>query len=93
MKYYIIAGERSGDLHGASLMRELKNQDSDAGFRCWGGDMMQAVGGELVRHYKDMAFMGFIEAAANLPTIIRYLKECKADILQFKPDEIGRAHV
>ena len=88
MKYYIIAGERSGDLHGASLMQELKNQDPDAVFRCWGGDMMQEVGGELVRHYKDMAFMGFVEAAANLPTIIKYLKECKADILQFKPDVV-----
>ncbi|PIQ22376.1 MAG: lipid-A-disaccharide synthase [Cytophagales bacterium CG18_big_fil_WC_8_21_14_2_50_42_9] len=88
MKYYIIAGERSGDLHGASLMRELKNQDPEAVFRCWGGDMMQQVGGELVRHYKDMAFMGFIEAAANLPTIVRFLKECKADILQFKPDVV-----
>jgi lipid-A-disaccharide synthase len=88
LKYYIIAGERSGDMHAASLMRELKIQDPDATFRCWGGDMMQAAGGVLVRHYKDMAFMGFLEAAANTFKIVQFLRECKADILQFKPDVV-----
>lgn len=75
-------------MHAASLMRELKIQDPDATFRCWGGDMMQAAGGVLVRHYKDMAFMGFLEAAANTFKIVQFLRECKADILQFKPDVV-----
>lgn len=88
MKYYIIAGERSGDLHASNLMRELKLRDAEAVFRCWGGDMMQEVGGDLVRHYKEMAFMGFVEAAANLPKVLGFLRTCKADIRQFKPDVI-----
>ena len=88
MKYYIIAGERSGDMHAASLMTELKKQDSEATFRFWGGDMMQEAGGELVRHYKDMAFMGFLEAAANTMKIVQFMRQCKADILQYQPDVV-----
>jgi len=88
LKYYIIAGERSGDMHAASLMLELKAKDPSATFRCWGGDLMQAAGGELVRHYKDLAFMGFLEAAANALKVMQFLKECKTDILQFKPDVV-----
>lgn len=88
MKYYIIAGERSGDMHAASLMKELKKQDPEASFRCWGGDMMQEAGGEMVRHYREMAFMGFLEAAANTLKIVQFLRECKTDILKHKPDVV-----
>ncbi|WP_026463101.1 lipid-A-disaccharide synthase [Adhaeribacter aquaticus] len=88
MKYYLIAGERSGDLHASNLMREIKAQDPEASFRFWGGDMMQTVGGELVHHYKELAFMGFAEAAANIFKIVRFLKECKADIMQYQPDVV-----
>lgn len=86
MKYYLIAGERSGDLHASNLMRELQEQDPEASFRYWGGDMMQQVGGELVHHYQELAFMGFAEAAANIFKVMRFLKECKADILAYQPD-------
>lgn len=86
MKYYIIAGEASGDLHGSNLIKELKKLDEDAQIRCWGGDMMAAAGGELVKHYKDLAFMGFIEVLKNLSTILSNLKFCKQDIQQFNPD-------
>jgi lipid-A-disaccharide synthase len=86
MKYYIIAGEASGDLHGSNLIRELKKQDSLASFRCWGGDLMQQAGATLVRHYRDLAFMGFIEVVKNLRTIFRNLRFCKQDILRFQPD-------
>ena len=88
MKYYIIAGEASGDLHGSNLMRELARLDKQADVRCWGGDMMKAAGGELVKHYRDLAFMGFIEVIKNLPTILKNLKCCKEDIQNFKPDVI-----
>ena len=88
MKYYIIAGERSGDMHAANLMKELTNQDPEATFRFWGGDLMQAAGGELVRHYKEMAFMGFLEAAANTFKIVQFLRQCKADILAYQPDVV-----
>ncbi|MDB5261581.1 MAG: lipid-A-disaccharide synthase [Adhaeribacter sp.] len=88
MKYYIIAGERSGDMHAASLMKELKKQDPEASFRCWGGDMMQEAGGEMVRHYREMAFMGFLETAANTLKIVQFLRECKTDILKHKPDVV-----
>lgn len=88
MKYYLIAGERSGDMHASRLMRELKVLDPDASFRYYGGDYMQEQGGELVRHYKDMAFMGVWEVIKNLKKIKGYLKECKADILTWKPDVI-----
>lgn len=88
MKYYIIAGEASGDLHGSNLIRELKKLDSLASIRCWGGDLMQQAGGELVKHYRDLAFMGFIEVVKNLGTIFRNLRFCKQDIQQFEPDAI-----
>lgn len=86
MKYYIIAGEASGDLHGANLIRALVEKDSQAEFRMWGGDQMQVVGGTLVKHYRDLAFMGFVEVVKNLRTILGNIKFCKADILQFRPD-------
>lgn len=88
MKYYIIAGEASGDLHGSNLIKELKLQDAAAAFRCWGGDMMENAGGTLVKHYRDLAFMGFDEVLMNLRTILRNLKFCKEDILQFNPDTL-----
>ena len=86
MKYYLIAGERSGDLHGANLLRGIRQHDPDAQFRAWGGDLMRAQGATLVTHYTDMAFMGFLEVARNLFTILGFLKKCKADILQYQPD-------
>ncbi|HSO87493.1 MAG TPA: hypothetical protein VLQ91_13135, partial [Draconibacterium sp.] len=86
MKYYLIAGEASGDLHGSNLMKELKLADSNAEFRFFGGDLMQAVGGELVKHYREMAFMGLVNVVLNLKTINRNMKFCKTDLLQFKPD-------
>ena len=88
MKYYIIAGEASGDLHGSNLIRELIQKDPSAEIRCWGGDKMQAAGGELVKHYRDLAFMGFVEVLMNLRTIFRNLKCCKEDILASQPDAI-----
>ena len=88
MKYYIIAGEASGDLHGANLIKAIKEKDSQAIFRCWGGDLMQEQGAEIVKHYRDLAFMGFIEVVKNLPTITKNIKFCKADILQFAPDVV-----
>ena len=88
MRYYIIAGEASGDMHAASLMRELKKNDTGAVVRCWGGDRMQEEGGELVMHYRDLAYMGFIEVAANIRTILKNLSFCKRDILQFQPDAL-----
>jgi lipid-A-disaccharide synthase len=88
MKYYIIAGEASGDLHGSNLIKELKKLDGNAIIRCWGGDKMQEAGGELVKHYRDLAFMGFAEVIKNLGTILKNLKYCKEDILNFKPDAL-----
>jgi len=86
MKYYLIAGEASGDLHGANLMKALKVEDADAEFRYFGGDKMRAEGGELVKHYADMAFMGFTEVLLNIRTIFKNLKACKADLLAYQPD-------
>lgn len=86
MKYYLVAGEASGDLHGANLMKALKEKDPQAEFRFFGGDKMLAEGGELIKHYSEMAFMGFIEVVANLRTISRNLKSCKADIIAWQPD-------
>jgi lipid-A-disaccharide synthase len=88
MKYYIIAGEASGDLHASNLMKALKKQDLNAEFRFWGGDLMQEVGGTLVKHYKERAFMGFIEVIANLPTILGFIKFCKKDIENYQPDQL-----
>ncbi len=88
MRYYIIAGEASGDLHASILMKELKKKDPSAEFRCWGGDLMEQQGGVLVKHYKDLAFMGFVEVIANLSTILKNIKLCKEDILEYKPDAV-----
>ena len=88
MKYYIIAGEASGDLHGANLIKALKQNDSDAQIRCWGGDLMQAAGGTLAKHYKEMAFMGFLEVIMNLGSIFKNIKFCKKDISAYHPDVI-----
>jgi len=88
MKYYIIAGEASGDLHGSNLIKELKKLDDASDIRCWGGDLMQQAGAHLVKHYRDLAFMGFAEVVKNLGTILKNLKFCKKDILQFKPDAL-----
>ncbi|SCY51695.1 lipid-A-disaccharide synthase [Flavobacterium caeni] len=88
MKYYIIAGEASGDLHGSNLMKALYRQDPQADIRFWGGDLMQAAGGTLVKHYRDLAFMGFVEVLFNLRTILRNIDFCKTDIAQFNPDVI-----
>lgn len=86
MKYYIIAGEASGDLHGSNLMKALKKEDEQAQFRFWGGDLMHSVGGELVKHYKERQFMGFAEVVSNLRKILGLIKFCKQDIESFKPD-------
>ena len=88
MKYYLIAGEASGDLHGARLIEALKAQDPKASIRCWGGDLMQQAGGTLIKHYRDLAFMGFWEVLINLPTILKNIRFCKADIMGFAPDVI-----
>ena len=88
MKYYIISGEASGDLHGSNLMKALHREDVNADFRFWGGDLMKAVGGTLVKHYRELAFMGFIEVILNLRTIAKNLSLCKQDIEAYKPDVI-----
>lgn len=88
MKYYIIAGEASGDLHASNLMKALKEVDNNADFRFWGGDLMQQQGGTLVKHYKELAFMGFAEVVMNLPTIFSNIKLCKTDIENYDPDVI-----
>lgn len=88
MRYYIIAGEASGDLHGSNLIKELIKIDTIATIRCWGGDLMQQAGGELVKHYKDLAFMGFVEVIRNIGKIMKNLRFCKEDILQFNPDTL-----
>ena len=86
MKYYIIAGEASGDLHASNLMKAIKLKDPNADFRFWGGDLMQEQGGTLVKHYRDLAFMGFLEVVQNLGTILNNIKICKKDIQEYKPD-------
>jgi lipid-A-disaccharide synthase len=88
MKYYIIAGEASGDLHGSNLIKELRKADPGTEVRCWGGDLMAAAGGVLVKHYKDLAFMGFVEVLSNLRTIFRNLEFCRQDIQTYKPDAL-----
>ena len=88
MKYYIIAGEASGDLHGSNLMKAIYEEDPQATIRFWGGDLMQNVGGTLVKHYRDLAFMGFIEVVFNLKTVLNNIEICKKDIAQFNPDVI-----
>jgi|APTNR8051073442_1049403.scaffolds.fasta_scaffold01912_5 lipid-A-disaccharide synthase len=86
MRYYLIAGEASGDLHGSNLVRALRAEDPEADIRAWGGDLMQAAGANVVKHYRDLAFMGFVEVIKNLPTILHNMRFCKSDILQYQPD-------
>ena len=88
MKYYLIVGEASGDLHASRLMRELKKVDSEADFRYFGGDEMSAVGGTLVRHYRDTAFMGLFDVLSHLPSIMRNMSLCKRDITAWQPDVV-----
>ncbi|MSP85147.1 MAG: lipid-A-disaccharide synthase [Flavobacteriaceae bacterium] len=88
MKYYIIAGEASGDLHGSNLMKALYKEDPSAEIRFWGGDLMQNVGGKLVKHYRELSFMGFIEVVFNLKTILNNIKICKKNIQEFQPDAL-----
>ena len=88
MKYYIIAGEASGDLHGSNLIKALRTEDPQADFRIWGGDLMQQAGGTLVKHYRELAFMGFIEVIFNLRTILKNIEVCKNDITRYNPDVI-----
>lgn len=86
MTYYLIAGERSGDLHGGNLIRAIRRHDPDARFRAWGGEQMQEAGATLVRHYREMAFMGFWEVAKNIGAIRRNFRDCERDLLQTRPD-------
>lgn len=86
MKYYLVAGEASGDLHGANLMKAIKAEDESADFRYYGGDKMQAEGGKLKKHYSEMAFMGFTEVLLNIRTIFKNMKACKEDVLAYHPD-------
>jgi lipid-A-disaccharide synthase len=88
MRYYLIAGEASGDLHASHLMQALKQQDKESEFRFFGGDLMTVVGGQRVRHYRELAYMGFIPVLLHLPTILRNMKMCKQDISQWKPDAV-----
>ncbi len=88
MNYYLIAGEASGDMHAANLMKELKQVDAHPTFRFWGGDLMEKEGGTLVKHYRELAFMGFTEVVMNLRTILRNIEFCKKDILENKPDSL-----
>lgn len=88
MRYYIIAGEASGDLHASNLVKAIAQKDSTAVFRGWGGDLMQQTGVHLIKHYKELAFMGFLEVLLNLRTIFKNLAYCKKDILSYKPDVV-----
>ena len=88
MRYYLIAGEASGALHASNLMAALKTEDAAAEFRFYGGDKMAAVGGTLVKHYRELAYMGFIPVLMHLPAILRNMRQCKADIAQWKPDVV-----
>lgn len=88
MRYYIIAGEASGDLHGANLIKAIRDKDPHADVRCWGGDKMQQQGGKLVKHIRDLAFMGFLEVLKHLPIILGNISFCKRDILNYQPDVV-----
>jgi len=88
MNYFLIAGEASGDLHAAHLMRELKLQDPEADFRYFGGDLMQKEGGQLLKHYRELAFMGFVPVLMNLKTILRNMQFCKKEIIKYRPDVV-----
>jgi lipid-A-disaccharide synthase len=86
MKYYLIAGEASGDLHGGRLVQAIREKDPSAVIHAWGGEQMEQAGATVIKHYRDLAFMGFIEVVKNLPTILRNIRFCKKDILAFNPD-------
>jgi len=88
MRFYIVSGEASGDLHGANLIKALKKEYANLTIRAWGGDLMQNEGAEIIKHYRNLAFMGFVEVVKNLKTIFNNLTFCKEDILKFKPDAI-----
>lgn len=88
MKYYVISGEASGDLHGSNLIRAIQQQDPDAIFRCWGGELIAETGAIVVKHYRDLAFMGFTEVIKNLPAILQNIRFCKEDIKYFNPDTL-----
>ena len=88
MKYYVIADEASGDLHGSNLIKELKKLDPNSEFRCWGGDLIEKQSNSLVKHYKDYSYMGFLEVFLNLKKIINNISLCKKDILMYRPDAI-----
>jgi len=88
MRYYVIAGEASGDLHGSRLIREILKRDPSSEFRCWGGDRMEQAGGVIVKHYKDLAFMGFLEVLLNIRTILANIRFCKKEITEWKPDVV-----
>src|SRR4030066_329386 len=86
MKYYLIAGEASGDMHAANLIKALKKTDHEADFRCFGGDLMKEAGASLYIHYRDVALMGLVEVLRKYPTIRRNKMRCRKDILNYKPD-------
>ncbi len=88
MKYYVISGEASGDLHGGNLLKAIQQNDPHAQFRCWGGEKMQAQGATIVKHYRELAFMGFVEVIQNLPIILSNISFCKKDIESFQPDAL-----
>src|SRR5574344_1365070 len=88
MKYYLVVGEASGDLHASKLMSALREEDANAEFRFFGGDAMLKVGGTLVKHYREMAFMGFIPVLLHLRTVFRNIRQCKADIESWNPDVV-----
>lgn len=88
MKYYIIAGEASGDLHASNLVKALQEQDAEATFRGWGGDLMQTAGVRLVKHYRETAYMGFLTVLLHLPAILKNIKDCKKDLLAYQPDVV-----
>ena len=88
MRYFLIAGEASGDLHGSNLIKGIRSVDPNAQLRCWGGDLMQEAGAELVRHYKEGAIMGFVEVIANLGKLAGNLQDCKNDIINYNPDVV-----
>lgn len=88
MKYFLVAGERSGDLHGSNLIKALKEQDREASFRGLGGDFMEVAGMQLLVHYNEMAFMGFLEVVKNLPAILGFMNQCKKEILKYRPDAL-----
>ena len=88
MKYYLIAGEASGDLHASHLMAELKKEDPNAEFRFFGGDLMSAEGGTMVKHYREMAYMGFVTVLKNLDKVLRNIKDCQKDIAEYRPDVV-----